>query len=554
MAESSLQHERFHTEAAAELEKEAASQIARSYVKNLTSLHNNVSVKSSIQAEGEAAVVHEETKEYSLTDQKHLQDFLVEANIRPVRLEYLFKLADAGRVWPRRQEAEGEEFEDEDGTMRTALVTMEELQNPCLRLLQEGEGVMDPKYCNRMFLSVSHVWESRQHPDPWGWQLRSLLRCIESSLGSRERLKVYAEHFDLHYWVFIDFVCLHQYKRNAHEQQFFQKAMRSMHLLYSHRYIRHVIRLEELTPESEKSLEGFIDMYCEATGKFEARPLSELVLNSTPYPQRGWCVAEVQWMSTKDVVFGCSPMPPAVFQERVARGEQGLADGLPLKFTHRSDAKLVSQLQEEVFLQHARQRKRLEACSLPQHEVSILATALPHFVNLQELVIGSPAGGFNFGHSILELARSLERLRPEKLGRLKVEGDGIEDAGAAALAAAIASCMELYSIDVASDNIGDVGAEALAAAVLQCKGLMWIRIGSDNIGDAGAASLAAATLKCRELRSFELFKCHMIGDAGVAALAAASLAAPSWCKFVLGQHISQLADRLPHKWGERTLA
>ena len=48
-------------------------------------------------------------------------------------------------------------------------------------------------------------------------------------------------------------------------------------------------------------------------------------------------------MSTKDEVFGCSPMPRAVCQERVARG-----DNLPLKFTHRSDAKLVSQLQEEV--------------------------------------------------------------------------------------------------------------------------------------------------------------------------------------------------------------
>ncbi|CAE7470177.1 Nlrc5 [Symbiodinium sp. CCMP2592] len=299
------------------------------------------------------------------------------------------------------------------------------------------------------------------------------------------------------------------------------------------------------------SLEGCIDMYCEATGKFEARPLSELVLNRTPYPQRGWCVAEVQWMNTKDEVFGCSPMPPAVFQERVARGEQGLADGLPLKFTHRSDAKLVSRMQEEVFLQHARRRKRLEACSLPQHEVSILALALPHFVNLVELIIRSPARGFNFGRSIVELAHGLERLRPQKLERLKVEGDGIGDAGAAALAAAFASCKKLYDIDVASDNIGDAGAESLAAAVPQCNGLLWIRIGSDNIGDAGAASLAAAALKCKELMSFELFKCHMIGDAGVAALAAASLAAP-WVTFFLGQHISQLADRLPHKWSDRT--
>ncbi|CAE7821385.1 NLRC3 [Symbiodinium sp. CCMP2592] len=502
---ASLQHER------TELDKEAASQIAKSYVKNLTALHDNVSVKSSIQAEGETAAVHEEAKEYSLTDPKHLQNFLVDANIRLVRLEYLFKLADAGRVWPRRQEAESEVFEAADGTMRTALVTMEELQRPGL-ILQAKDG----KTCDATIFSVSHTRESQQHPDPWRWQLQSLLQHCEPK-------RLAAELIGFQIWVFIDFMCLYQYKRSEEEQHVFQKAMRSMHLLYSHRYIRHVIRLEELTPESEKSLEGSIDMYCEATGKFEARPLSELVLNSTPYSQRGWCVAEVQWMSTKDNLHGCSPMSPAVFQERVARGEQGLADGLRLKFTHRSDAKLVSQLQEEVFLQHARQRKVLIAHSLPQHEVSMLATALPHFVNLEQLTIFSPAEDFNFGNSILELARGLDRLRPEKLACLEVGGDGI----------------------------GDSGAAALAAAVAKCKELSWLYIASDDIGDAGAASLAAAVLECKKLTRFELRECHMIGDVGVAALAAASLAAP-WVEFAMGQHVSQLAHRLNHKWGNRT--
>ena len=386
-------------------------------------------------------------------------------------------------------------------------------KNPGL-ILQAEDG----DTCDAAIFSVSHTWESQQHPDPWRWQLRSLLRYFG-------QLQFKAELRGFQIWVFIDFMCLYQYKRSEEEQQVFQKAMRSMHLLYSHRYIRHVIRLEELTPETEKSLEGSIDMYCEATGKFEARPLSKLVLNSTPYSERGWCVAEVQWMSTKDNLRGCSPMSPAVFQERVARGEQGLADGLRLKFTHRSDAKLVSQLQEEVFLQHARQRKVLIARSLPQHEVSMLATALPHFLNLEQLSIFSPAEDFNFGNSILELARSLERLRPEKLTCLEVEGDGIGDAGAAALAAAVASCKGLSRLCIASDDIGDVGAAALAAAVPECK----------------------------LLRIFILRKCHMIGEAGVAALAAASLAAP-WAEFAMGRHVSQLADRLPHKWSKASFA
>ena len=118
-------------------------------------------------------------------------------------------LAVAGRVWPRRQEGE-------DGTMRAALVTMEELQDPRLRLHEDGVTTcLTPRRKteqNRTILSVSQTWESQQHPDPWGWQLRSLLACFAWSSNG---------------------------------------------------------------------------MYCEATGKFEARPLSELVLNSTPYSQSG---------------------------------------------------------------------------------------------------------------------------------------------------------------------------------------------------------------------------------------------------------------------------
>ncbi|CAE7380814.1 LZTR1 [Symbiodinium sp. CCMP2456] len=399
-----------------------------------------------------------------------------------------------------------------------ALVTMEELRDPSLNLYADE----DDDDWDRVILSVSHTWESQQHPDPWGFQLRSLLQFIQARIASCAHLKAIAKQLHSHHWVFIDFVCLHQYERSEEEQQFFRKAMSSMHLLYAHRYIHRVIRLEELTPESEKSLEGSIDMYCEATGKFEARPRSELVLNSTPYSQRGWCVAEVQWMSTQDTVYGCSPMPPAVFQERVARGEQGLADGLHLKFTHRSDAKLVSQLQEDVFLQHARQREVLTAHALPQHEVSILATALPHFVNLERLNILSYGEGFTFGHSILELACSLERLRPQKLWHLQVAGDGIGNAGAAALATAAISCKKLSVLAIRSDTIGDAGAEALGGAVLECK----------------------------KLTKFALGGCFMIGDTGIAALAAASLAAPC-IEFAMDGHVSQLADG--HRWGNRGL-
>ena len=326
---------------------------------------------------------------------------------------------------------------------------------------------------------------------------------------------------DIAVWAFIDFVCLPQYRRSEEEQEFFQRAMLSMHLLYAHHFILGVYRLDELTPESEKSQSGFIQIYCEATGKLEARPFSELVLNSTPYFQRGWCVAEVQWMCAKDMLCGFSPMRPAVFQDRVARGEQGLSDGLALKFTHRSDMKAVVDLQEKVFLQHARQRTKLLGVGLPQRELVILADALPHFKNLQDLQILGPSEGL--GGGVVELARALEHLHSERLVAVAFQGKGIRDAGAAALAAAFAACKNLSVIDIESDDIGDAGAEALAAAV------------------AG----------CRKLRRFRLSDCSRIRDAGIAALASASLMAPD-VEFRFLGHVSDLATKSHHKWGKVT--
>ncbi|CAE7538418.1 NLRC3 [Symbiodinium sp. CCMP2456] len=498
MVQKPVRQARSQNGPAAELPEEPVSQVAKSDV------------------QGETAAGPEAPQKESLKNPKHLQNFLVEANIRLVRLEYLFKLAEAGRIWPRRQEGEAEEFEDSDGKIRTALVTIEEIRN---RKLQLGDA---SKQGDRVILSVSHTWESQQHPDPWGWQLQSLLQHLQNKSTdaplnlTREGVAFWREQFNVQFWVFIDFMCLPQYRRSEEEQEFFTRAMRSMHLLYAHEHICRVIRLEELTPESEKSTSGSIDIYCEKTGKFEPRPFAELVLNSTPYSMRGWCVAEVQWMSTKSVFFGFSPMTPAEFQERVARGGKGQADGLCLKFTHRSDVKLVTQLQEEVFLERAGQRTELIAWALPQQEIATLTNALPHFVNLEILRIDGGSW-----HSILELARCLERLRPQQLRRLKVRGDGVDDAGARALARASASCKQLSVLEIESGNIGDSGAEGLAAAVVECK----------------------------HLTRFKLSKAYMIGDAGIAALAAASLAVPS-VEFIMGKHISSLAGKLHHKWGK----
>ena len=106
-----------------------------------------------------------EDKEYDLENPQHLIGFLIDANIRLVRLQYLQYLAREKRLWPRRQEAEHETFQDHDGSVKTALVTIQEYKK-----LSFQNGFFKR---NRILIcSVSHCWEAKQHPDPFGFQAR----------------------------------------------------------------------------------------------------------------------------------------------------------------------------------------------------------------------------------------------------------------------------------------------------------------------------------------------------------------------------------------------
>ena len=98
-------------------------------------------------------------------------------------------------------------------------------------------------------------------------------------------------------------------------------------------------------------------------------------------------MAERQWMSTKEIIKGFAPMTPARFRERVERGHHELPEGLVLKFTHRSDEDIVVNLQEKIFVQQAQKLEGLLARSLPESEFLFLAESIPHFVNLQHLIL-----------------------------------------------------------------------------------------------------------------------------------------------------------------------
>ena len=126
-------------------------------------------------------------REYDLQSPDDLINFLIDANIRLVRLSYLQKLARAGRRWPRRQEAE------------ESLVTLEEIEglrqasHKPIGLLCSGLEFHHRKPGSARsqtvyIYSLSHCWEAQQHPDPFGFQQRRLLSFFLKTASPEKEL------------------------------------------------------------------------------------------------------------------------------------------------------------------------------------------------------------------------------------------------------------------------------------------------------------------------------------------------------------------------------
>ena len=91
----------------------------------------------------------------------------MDADVRLVRLEYLVDLLESGKALPRRQEAEKERT----NTGASALVAASELRQVDVNPETFHTSIMIsdpvPRRLTVRFVSISHVWESMQHPDPW---------------------------------------------------------------------------------------------------------------------------------------------------------------------------------------------------------------------------------------------------------------------------------------------------------------------------------------------------------------------------------------------------
>ena len=238
-----------------------------------------------------------------------------------------------------------------------------------------------------LICSVSHAWETREHPDPCRFQLRQLVNCVS--------LYDAAYHDDI--WVFYDYVSLFQFERQREEEErSFRLAMQNMQVLYAHQ-CSFTFRIESLTPDAvwQEALQDSsfkVPVFHQASGAVQQLPLKELVENRVPYGDRGWCRGEVQWscarnrtaqhqridagdQSGTDELKGKVPMSPAAF-------EQLMADA---RFTHRSDKEAVSQLQAKIFHDKVSACEQAVLENLPAEEVRHLAESLKFYKRLKAL-------------------------------------------------------------------------------------------------------------------------------------------------------------------------
>ena len=312
---------------------------------------------------------------YALDDPMALAKFLIHADIRLVRAEYLWSLCEAQQLIPRRQEVEDNCFQGPNG-LQSALVGHEEVA-------RWARGETEALLC-----SVSHCWEAREHADPCGHQLQVIVDCTHW----------YAEAYDAPVWLFIDYSSLFQYKRFMFEEISFRRAMAHMHLLYCHEYTM-TLRVQSCSSDQLWNLRGqaghMVRIYDEERGTVREVPLNRLTRNPTEYLDRGWCQAELEWSSTRSAstsnqridvdmgneskssqkLKGKAPMTPDEFRSQMQE----------LKFTHRSDADAVFHLQESVFME------KVTRCNHPTFEyldsegVETLCQCLPHYKSMESL-------------------------------------------------------------------------------------------------------------------------------------------------------------------------
>ncbi|CAE7792831.1 NLRC3, partial [Symbiodinium sp. CCMP2592] len=403
----------------------------------------------------------EKSNRYDLAEKKGLADFLKDADIRLVPAYFILKLHQEGERLPRRQEAESAYV---DGW--TALVTHEEVQAWADGWAPDGTQIV----------SLSHCWESREHCDPYGYQVAKLAKALTGEE-----------------WVFIDYVSLYQFQRLSQQQNVsFRRAMQHMHVLYCHENSSS-LRIESLTPEADiakaETMQECLIMYHHPTGLVKPVPVTELVKNRTPDAQRGWCAAEREWSSTRTATNlsrevdapegekgGSAPMVPEAFKKNVAH---------QLKFTHLDDVETVCRLQAEVYKEKAEMCRSLRLVDLGADALGIALSALERYPVLESVEIV---------HCELspKLPLLLKVVEEIKLRQLHLQHNELLEEGIRQVIEAIKQNRTLKQLSLGGTKIAEEGAFALVEA-LRVSGVSGVEVQLDlNDSDLGKAAVAVA--------------------------------------------------------------
>eukprot|EP00434_Breviolum_minutum_P000510 symbB.v1.2.000443.t1/scaffold32.1/size405148/16 len=412
----------------------------------------------------------EELFHYDLKDPNDFAEFLITANIGLVRAKYLYDLRRSKDTLPRRQEADSARCANGE----TALVTHDELK----------AWAKDPT--RAIICSISHAWETREHPDPCGYQLEQVVNAVS----------LYEAAYEAEIWTFYDYTSLYQFERHEEEQvDSFDLSMYNMHLLYAHEKT-YTFRINSLTPEDRwedmmKSEDKFVKVYDAEGRTVMPKKLRDLIANRTAYEARGWCMAEIEWSSTrsrsfqhqkidrhkdlkesdKDKLKGRVPMSPDDFADKMRKAQ----------FTHRSDASQVILLQNKVFHEKADKCEKALFQNLPKGELGKLARSLKYYKTLRTLEVlrfeCSEDEATLFGKALAEYLAETKTLKTLRI-REGQNGDLIVKA----LAESLKENSTLKNLNLAPNEITDEGAKALAEALHQNSTLTDLDLRANYIG------------------------------------------------------------------------
>ncbi|CAE7201249.1 Nlrc3 [Symbiodinium microadriaticum] len=434
----------------------------------------------------------QKSKHYDLAQKQGLADFLKDADIRLVRADFILKLHREGQRLPRRQEAESAYVD-----CCTALVTHEEVQVWADGKAPDGTHV----------ISLSHCWESREHCDPYGYQVSKLAKALKGEE-----------------WIFIDYVSLYQFQRLSQQQnRSFRRAMQHMHVLYCHDSTS-TVRIESLTPEADiaeaERKQDSVMVYHHPTGLVKPVPVSELVKNRTPYGERGWCAAEREWSSTRAATNlsreidapegekgGIAPMLPEAFRKDVAGR---------LKFTHFDDVEAVCRLQAEVYKEKAETCRSLRLVDLRADALDIALSALERYPVLESLEIVH----CELGPKLLLLLKALEKI---KLPQLHLQQNELFEEGTRQVIEALRTNSALIELTLSDACLSSDGIMALAEAIKQNRTLKQLSLAETTIPEEGAFALLEALQISGVERRLDLTGCGWgdWGDLGKAHVALA---------------------------------